>query len=356
MPQAGSTANASPGAGCHGGHILREARDVTMPGGDEAALTRDEEMRAYHDMLLVRRFEEKAGQLFSLGVIGGFCHLCIGQEAVVVGVQMALAAGDQVVATHRGHGQMLAAGITPQALMAELAGKRTGASRGKGGSMHVFASDKGFFGGHGIVGATGPLGTGLAFANVYRKTDAVAVSYLGDAAMRQGQVAEAFELAARWKLPILFVVENNDGVEAVPHNPPPPGSLAARGVVLGIPGAQVDGMDVASVRQATRRALAHARAGNGPFILEMLTVRYRGHSMSDPEKYAAASGANASRERSDPLERSRARLVAGGLAGAEELKAVDKQVRALVNAAAQSARDAGEPDPVDLLRDVVVPA
>ena len=319
-------------------------------------LTREEELAAYHDMLLVRRFEEKAGQLYSLGVIGGFCHLCIGQEAVVVGVQRALQPGDQVIATHRSHGQMLAAGVAPRALMAELAGKGLGASRGKGGSMHVFARDKGFYGGHGIVGATGPLGTGIAFANRYRDSRAVTVSYMGEAALLQGQVAEAFELAAMWKLPVVFVIENNAAVDALDDVSASDG-LTVRGVPYGIPGTRVDGMDVATVRDATLSALAHARSGKGPFILEMLTVSYRGHSVSDPEKYAArADGDKAqSRERIDPLERVRARLIGSGSMGEDDFKAVDRQVRALVNAAAQAAREAPEPDPTELLRDVALP-
>ncbi len=320
--------------------------DATPVDGPPSSMSKDARQRAYRDMLLVRRFEEKAGQLYSLGAIGGFCHLCIGQEAVVVGVQMALQVSDQVVATHRNHGQLLALGIDPKALMAELTGRQGGLSGGKGGSMHPFAKDKRFYGGHGIVGSSAPIAAGIAFANRYRDNRAVCVGYMGDGASYQGQVAEAFNLAAAWALPVVFVIENND-VSSYTHIQANTSRecLAQRGAPFGIPGCQVDGMDVEAVVQAMQVAAAHARVGYGPYILEMQTCRYRGHSMSDPDKYAATAEQDAQpREQTDPLLIARARLLEAGQASEDELKLIDRDVRNRVNSAASFARDDAEPD------------
>src|SRR5450755_1005339 len=246
-------------------------------GGSPPEFTRDQELSALRDMLLIRRFEEKAGQLYGMGAIGGFCHLYIGQEAVVVGMQMALKQGDQVITGYRDHGHMLACGMDPKGVMAELTGRRGGYSKGKGGSMHMFSVAKGFFGGHGIVGAQVPLGTGLAFANRYRKNDNVSLTYFGDGAANQGQVYESFNMAALWKLPVIYVIENNRyAMGTAITRSSAETNLSRRGLSFNIPGEQVDGMDVRAVKAAGAKAAQWCRAGKGPYILEMLTYRYRG--------------------------------------------------------------------------------
>ncbi len=316
-------------------------------------LTEEDELRAYSQMLLIRRFEEKAGQLYGMGQIGGFCHLYIGQEAVVVGMQMAIREGDQVITAYRDHGHMLVCGMDPKGVMAELTGRRGGYSKGKGGSMHMFSVEKSFYGGHGIVGAQVPLGTGLAFANKYKGNGHVCLTYYGDGAANQGQVYEAFNMASLWHLPVVYVVENNkygmgtrvDRVSAVTE-------LSHRGASFHIPGEQVDGMDVAAVKAAGERAVAHAREGKGPSILEMLTYRYRGHSMSDPAKYRTKEEVEKMRHERDPIEHVRARLLETGWANENELKAIDKEIRAIVNEAAEFAQRDPEPDPAELYTDV----
>ncbi len=318
------------------------------------ALTSDQEVRAYREMLLIRRFEEKAGQLYGMGQIGGFCHLYIGQEAVVVGMQMAIGEGDQVITAYRDHGHMLACGMDPKGVMAELTGRRGGYSRGKGGSMHMFSIEKGFYGGHGIVGAQVPLGTGLAFANTYKGNGRVCLTYYGDGAANQGQVYEAFNMAELWRLPVVYVVENNkygmgtriDRVSATTD-------LSHRGASFNIPGEQVDGMDVRAVKAAGDKAVAWARDGKGPYILEMLTYRYRGHSMSDPAKYRTKEEVDKMRHEHDPIEQVRVRLIETGRAGEEELKALDKEIRAIVNDAADFAQREPEPDPAELYTEVL---
>ena len=317
-------------------------------------LSKEEELRAYREMLLIRRFEEKAGQLYGMGQIGGFCHLYIGQEAVVVGMQMAIREGDQVITAYRDHGHMLVCGMDPKGVMAELTGRQGGYSRGKGGSMHMFSVEKAFYGGHGIVGAQVPLGTGLAFANKYKGNGHVCLTYYGDGAANQGQVYEAFNMASLWHLPVVYVVENNkygmgtrvDRVSAVTE-------LSHRGASFNIPGEQVDGMDVCAVKAAGEKAVAHAREGKGPFILEMLTYRYRGHSMSDPAKYRTKDEVEKMRHERDPIEHVRARLLETGRANENELKAIDKEIRAIVNEAADFAQKDPEPDPAELYTDVL---
>jgi pyruvate dehydrogenase E1 component alpha subunit len=319
-----------------------------------AAMTPEQERRAYREMLLIRRFEEKSGQLYGMGQIGGFCHLYIGQEAVVVGMQMAIKEGDQVITAYRDHGHMLACGMDPRGVMAELTGRRGGYSRGKGGSMHMFSVEKAFYGGHGIVGAQVPLGTGLAFANKYRSNGHVCLTYYGDGAANQGQVYEAFNMAELWRLPVVYVVENNkygmgtriDRVSAVTD-------LSQRGKSFNIPGEQVDGMDVRAVKAAGDKAVAWARAGKGPYILEMLTYRYRGHSMSDPAKYRTKEEVDKMRHEHDPIEQVRVRLIKTGRATEDELKAIDKEIRAIVNDAADFATKDPEPDPAELYTDVL---
>ncbi len=319
-----------------------------------AALTPDQERAAYRDMLLIRRFEERAGQMYGMGLIGGFCHLYIGQEAVVVGMQMAIGEGDQVITGYRDHGHMLACGMDPKGVMAELTGRRGGYSRGKGGSMHMFSREKNFFGGHGIVGAQAPLGAGLAFANRYRGNDRVSLTYFGDGAANQGQVYESFNMAALWKLPVVYVIENNRyAMGTAVSRASAQTDFSRRGASFDIPGEQVDGMDVRAVKAAGDSAVAWCRAGKGPFILEMMTYRYRGHSMSDPAKYRTREEVDRMRTERDPIEQLRALLLEGGLASEDDLKAVDREVRDVVTAAADFATHDPEPDPAELWTDIV---
>ncbi|HVC53311.1 MAG TPA: pyruvate dehydrogenase (acetyl-transferring) E1 component subunit alpha [Stellaceae bacterium] len=311
----------------------------------------------FHDMLLIRRFEERAGQLYGMGLIGGFCHLYIGQEAVVVGVQAALKEGDTIVTSYRDHGHMLACGMDPKGVMAELAGRRDGYSHGKGGSMHMFSREKNFFGGHGIVGAQVPIGTGLGFAHHYRDDGFISVTYLGDGAINQGQVYESFNMASLWKLPVVYVIENNRyGMGTSVARASARTDLYHRGVAYGIPGEPVDGMDVAAVYRAGIAAAEHARSGGGPIILEMLTYRYRGHSMSDPAKYRTRDEVNKMRSEHDPIDHLRQRLIEQGAASEPELREVERQVRDVVVEAAQFAQDCPEPDPAELWTDVLAEA
>ncbi len=307
----------------------------------------------YRSMLLIRRFEERAGQLYGMGLIGGFCHLYIGQEAIAVGMQAAKRLGDQVITGYREHGHMLAAGIEATAVMAELTGRAAGVSRGKGGSMHMFSTDVAFFGGHGIVGAQVSLGTGLALANRYRADGKVAFVYFGDGAANQGQVYESFNMAELWNLPVVYVIENNQyamGTSVARSSAET--HLHRRGASFNIPGAEVDGMDVLAVREAGLKAAEHARSGAGPFILEMKTYRYRGHSMSDPGKYRTREEIDEVRRSRDPIEHLQERLEAGNFADEPTLKAIDAEVKAIVADAAEFARTTPEPDPTELYTDV----
>src|SRR3954447_24111016 len=293
--------------------------------------TRDEEIKALRDMLLIRRFEEKAGQLYGMGAIGGFCHLYIGQEAIVVGMQMALKQGDQVITGYRDHGHMLACGMEAKGVMAELTGRHGGYSKGKGGSMHMFSKDKHFYGGHGIVGAQVSLGTGLAFANRYRGNNNVSITYFGDGAANQGQVYESFNMAALWKLPVVYVIENNRyAMGTSVSRSSAETDFSQRGVSFRIPGVSVDGMDVRAVKSAGDMATEWCRAGNGPIILEMQTYRYRGHSMSDPAKYRTKEEVQKMRSDHDPIEQVKARLIEKKWATEDELKNIDKEVRDIV--------------------------
>ena len=322
--------------------------------GKFASLSPKDELQAYRDMLLIRRFEEKAGQMYGMGLIGGFCHLDIGQEAVVVGMQMAIEQGDQVITGYRDHGHMLATGMDPKGVMAELTGREGGYSRGKGGSMHMFSRDKNFYGGHGIVGAQVPIGTGLAFANRYRGNDRVCLAYFGDGAANQGQVYESFNMAELWRLPVVYVIENNQyamGTSVARSSAQT--NLSKRGASFNIPGEQVDGMDVRAVRAAGEKAAEFCRSGKGPYILEMMTYRYRGHSMSDPAKYRAREEVAKMRQEHDPIEQVRARLLAGKHVTEDELKEIDKEIKAVVNDAAEFAQSSPEPDPSELWTDVL---
>ena len=318
------------------------------------AARRDLLLRAYHDMLLIRRFEEKAGQLYGMGLIGGFCHLYIGQEAVVVGMQMALGPGDEVITSYRDHGHMLATGMDPKGVMAELTGRATGYSHGKGGSMHMFSKEKNFFGGHGIVGAQVSLGTGLAFSNWYRGNDRVCLTYFGEGASNQGQVFESFNLAALMKLPCVFVIENNKyGMGTSVERASASRDLSKNGAPWGIAGMQVDGMDAEAVHEAAGQAVAACRAGQGPYLLEVKTYRYRGHSMSDPGKYRTREEIQKMRAEHDCIETVQHRLESLGVDPAE-LKRTDDAIRRQVQEAADFAQSSPEPDPSQLWTDVLV--
>ena len=323
------------------------------PGRYEAK--RDELLQLYREMLLIRRFEERAGQLYGLGLIGGFCHLYIGQEAVAVGLQSAMTGGkDSVITGYRDHGHMLAYGIDPKVIMAELTGRQAGISKGKGGSMHMFSVEHGFYGGHGIVGAQVPLGTGLAFKHKYAEDGGVCLTYFGDGAVNQGQVYEAFNMARLWDLPIIYAIENNKyamgtSIERSSSEP----LLYKRGESFRIPGFQVDGMDVLAVRGAAEVALEWTRSGKGPLIIEFLTYRYRGHSMSDPAKYRTREEVQDYREHRDPIDRAAKDLEAMGVKE-EELKAIDKEIKDIVVEAAKYAEEAPEPDASELYTDVLV--
>lgn len=308
----------------------------------------DELLGFYRDMLLIRRFEEKAGQLYGMGLIGGYCHLCIGQEAVAVGLAAAAEPGDRRVCSHRSHGHMLAAGMEPDAIMAELTGRIGGQSRGKGGSMHMFAPELGFFGGHGIVGAPGPIGAGLAFAGWYRGDRSVAFACFGDGAARQGQIWEAMDLAQSWSLPCVFVIENNNVATPLRRGAKIPPPLHARAAALGMPAEPVDGMDVLAVRDAARRAAEHARIGRGPFCLEVTTYRYRGHSMADPAKYRTREEQRRVRESRDPIETLRLRLLDDDAASEKKLREIDAETRERISAAARFAQESPEPAATEL--------
>ena len=317
--------------------------------------TKEQELSAYREMLLIRRFEEKAGQLYGMGLIGGFCHLYIGQEAVVVGMQMATKEGDQVITGYRDHGHMLACGMEARGVMAELTGRRGGYSRGKGGSMHMFSKEKHFYGGHGIVAAQVSLGTGLAFANRYRNNGNVSMAYFGDGAANQGQVYESFNMAELWKLPVVYVIENNRyAMGTSVSRSSSQTDFSKRGAAHNIPGAQVDGMDVRAVKAAAEKALAWAREGKGPFILEMQTYRYRGHSMSDPAKYRSKEEVQKMREEHDPIEQVRARVLRDKFATEDDLKQIDVKVRAIVNDSAEFASHDPEPDPSELWTNITL--
>ena len=308
----------------------------------------------YSKMLLIRRFEEKAGQLYGMGKIGGFCHLYIGQEAVVVGIQSAQIEGDSIVTSYRDHGHMIACDMDPKGVMAELTGRKDGYSKGKGGSMHMFSREKGFFGGHGIVAAQVPIGTGLAFSHKYNETKNVCITYFGDGAANQGQVYEAYNIASLWKLPVIFVIENNKyGMGTSVNRSSAGDNLSDRGKAYGIKSEIVDGMDVISVRDSAIRAMEYCRSGKGPYILEMKTYRYRGHSMSDPAKYRTRDEVDKIRKTSDPIENIKELLIKHGT-NEEMIKEIDTQIKATIADAANFAQESPEPSPEELFTDITI--
>ncbi len=326
-------------------------------GDNSANLDPERLLKLYKDMLLIRRFEEKAGQMYGMGLIGGFCHLYIGEEAVVVGMMAEVEEGDTLVTSYRDHGHMLAAGMDPKGVMAELTGRRGGYSRGKGGSMHMFSNEKNFYGGHGIVGAQMPIGTGLAFAHQYRNNGKISLTFLGDGAMNQGQVSESLNMAALWKLPALYIIENNKyGMGTSVVRASASHDLFGRGAPFGIPGHQVDGMNVVAVAQAAQEAIEYVRSGKGPYILEMQTYRYRGHSMSDPAKYRSKDEVSRMRQEHDPIDQLKNRLLEAAMTDEAKLKDIDKEIKDIVTAAAEFAQDSPEPDPSELWTDVYAEA
>lgn len=336
-----------------------KAAQTTAPDklSNTPSASKEDLLRFYREMVLIRRFEERAGQLYGMGLIGGFCHLYIGQEAVAVGVQESVRQGhDKIITGYRDHGHMLAAGMDPKEVMAELTGRIGGSSRGKGGSMHMFDVPTGFYGGHGIVGAQVSLGTGLAFAGKYRGDDSVAFVYFGDGASNQGQVYESFNMAQLWKLPAIYIIENNQYAMGTSiERSSSTTQLSQRGASFGIPGEQVDGMDVLAVRDAVKKAVERARAGEGPYILEVKTYRYRGHSMSDPAKYRTKEEVDEVKKTRDPIDHIKT-LLAAANATEEELKAIDNEIKAIVAEAVQFAQESPEPDPSELYTDVYVEA
>ncbi|WP_304171352.1 pyruvate dehydrogenase (acetyl-transferring) E1 component subunit alpha [Phenylobacterium aquaticum] len=340
-----------------GSTAKRKSNDTGVNAASESGVTQDQLLSYYRDMLLIRRFEERAGQLYGMGLIGGFCHLYIGQEAIAVGVQSIKVAGDQVITGYRDHGHMLACGMDPKEVMAELTGRAGGSSKGKGGSMHMFSTEADFYGGHGIVGAQVSLGTGLALANKYKANGNVAFAYFGDGAANQGQVYESFNMAELWSLPVVYVIENNQyamgtSIERASSET----HLHKRGASFKIPGEEVDGMDVLAVREAAGRAAEHARTGKGPYILEMKTYRYRGHSMSDPAKYRTREEVDEVRKTRDPIDHLQELLEKKGWADEAALKAIDAEVKKIVADAAEFARTSPEPDPSELYTDVYLEA
>ena len=329
------------------------AKAATSDSDARPNTSKDELLQYYRDMLLIRRFEEKAGQLYGMGLIGGFCHLYIGQEAVVVGLEAAASEGDKRVTSYRDHGHMLACGMDPKGVMAELTGREGGYSKGKGGSMHMFSREKHFYGGHGIVAAQVPIGAGLAFADKYLDNDRVTFTYFGDGAANQGQVYETYNMAELWDLPCIFVIENNQyamGTSTKRSTKSP--SYWERGAAYGIEGREVDGMDVLAVKEAGQEAVEYCRSGKGPYILEMKTYRYRGHSMSDPAKYRTRDEVQKMRDERDPIEGVRKLLLDGGHLSEDEVKAVDKEVKDVINEAAEFAKESPEPDLSELMTDI----
>lgn len=336
-------------------HASKAPAQAGGKAGGNALLSAKELRHVHRKMLLIRRFEERAGQLYGLGKIGGFCHLYSGQEAVVTGIVQARKKSDQMITAYRDHGHMIACGAEPKNIMAELFGRASGVSKGKGGSMHMFDTDSHFYGGHGIVGAQVPIGTGLAFANHYRGEKSVSLTFFGDGAANQGQVYESFNMAALWKLPVIYIIENNQyamgtSVERASAQT----DFSRRGEGFGIKGVQVDGMDVEAVHAATLEALDFARKGNGPMILEMKTYRYSGHSMSDPAKYRKREEVKQVRTDHDPIKIIEERLRVRKIMSEAEAKEVNREVLDVVEAATVFAEESPEPDVAELFTDIYV--
>jgi len=329
-------------------HLKEVSKNSKTPLSKELLL------KFYRNMLLIRRFEEKTGQLYGMGLIGGFCHLYIGQEAVVTGMQECIETGkDQVITTYRDHAHMLACGTDPKVILAELLGRETGCSRGKGGSMHMFDLKNEFYGGHGIVGASVPIGAGLAFANKYRGNDSLSLCYFGDGAANQGQVFEAMNMAAMWKLPIVFIIENNHyAMGTSTSRSTANDDYYKRGEIFGIPGIKVNGQDVMAVYEAGQKVVKHLREGKGPYVMEMETYRYRGHSMSDPAKYRSKEEVEEYKEKHDPIENVRRLITGNNFASEEEFKKIEDEIKAIVNEAVEFAKNSPEPDANELFTDI----
>ncbi|XCE14382.1 pyruvate dehydrogenase (acetyl-transferring) E1 component subunit alpha [Candidatus Liberibacter asiaticus] len=326
-----------------------------LEGFEVSEFNKEQELSAYRLMLLIRRFEEKAGQLYGMGLVGGFCHLCIGQEAVIVGMKMSLTEGDQMITAYREHGHILACGVDASKIMAELTGRQGGISKGKGGSMHMFSTKNGFYGGHGIVGAQVSLGTGIAFANKYRRSDKICVVCFGDGAANQGQVYESFNIAALWNLNVIYVIDNNQyAMGTSVSRASAQTNFSKRGVSFNIPGMQVDGMDIRAVKATMDKAVAYCRAHKGPIIIEMLTYRYRGHSMSDPANYRTREEINEMRSNHDPIEQVRKRLLHNKWASEGDLKEIEMNVRKIINNSVEFAQSDKEPDPAELYSDILI--
>lgn len=329
-------------------HLKEVKKDSKIPYSKELLL------KFYRNMLLIRRFEEKTGQLYGMGMIGGFCHLYIGQEAVVTGMQEAIKKGDQVITTYRDHAHMLACGTDPKVILAELLGRETGCSRGKGGSMHMFDLKNEFYGGHGIVGASVPIGAGLAFANKYRGNDSLSLCYFGDGAANQGQVFEAMNMAAMWKLPVVFIIENNHyAMGTSTRRSTSNDDYYKRGEIFGIPGVQVNGQNVLEVFEAGKKVVEHVRAGKGPYVMEMETYRYRGHSMSDPAKYRTKEEVEEYKEKHDPIENVKRIIFSENFASEDDLKKVEDEIKAIINDAVEFAKSSPEPDANELFTDIL---
>jgi pyruvate dehydrogenase E1 component alpha subunit len=336
-----------------GGRAVAVKKAEGKSGEVKSNASKADLLKYYREMLLIRRFEEKAGQLYGMGLIGGFCHLYIGQEAVVVGLEATTKPGDKRLTSYRDHGHMLACGMSANGVMAELTGRAGGYSKGKGGSMHMFSKEKHFYGGHGIVGAQVPLGAGLAMSDWYQGNDNVTFTYFGDGAANQGQVYETYNMAELWKLPVIFVIENNGyAMGTSTKRSTKSTTFFGRGAAYGIAGEQVDGMDVLAVKEAGEKAVAHCRAGKGPYILEMMTYRYRGHSMSDPAKYRTREEVEKIKQEKDCIEHVRDLLTQSGLASEEDLKAIDKEIKEIVNASAEFAKTSPEPALSELWTDI----
>jgi pyruvate dehydrogenase E1 component alpha subunit len=332
---------------------MAKGKVVKLDSKDNKNMPLEKLLHYYREMLLIRRFEEKAGQLYGMGLIGGFCHLYIGQEAVVVGMQDCLRSSDAVITSYRDHGHMLAIGMDPKLVMAELLGRATGCSKGKGGSMHMFDTEKHFYGGHGIVGAQVPLGTGIAFAMKYRGLDDVSLTYFGDGSAHQGQVYEAFNMAALWKLPVVYIIENNQyAMGTAVHRSTAVTELYKKGESFGIPGKQVDGMDVLAVKKAAEEAIKYVRGGNGPILLEMKTYRYRGHSMSDPAKYRTKEEVAEMKENRDPIENLKQLMVKQYKVTEDQLKDIEKEIKEIVNESVEFSKNSPEPDVSELFTDI----
>lgn len=326
---------------------------TAKPTAAPTGLPKERLLAMYREMLTIRRFEEKAGQLYGMGLIGGFCHLYIGQEAVVTGITAAAKQGDAVITTYRDHAHMIACGMDPKGIMAELTGRIGGFSKGKGGSMHMFSVEKQFWGGHGIVGANVPLGTGMAFAQKYKNNGHITMTYFGDGAANQGQVYESFNMASLWQLPVLYIIENNEyamGTSTKRHAADT--QLFKRGESFGIPGVQVNGMDVLEVYNAAKKVIEHIRSGKGPMLMEVKTYRYRGHSMSDPAKYRSKEEVEDYKENRDPINQFRKYLEKEGVANEAAFKKIEDEVKAIVNAAAEFAKESPEPDATELWTDI----